>query len=116
MADDLKGALPESWNCVDCGVNTAPGCLNRAEMEKALGGGVIRKQQGVEITYDDRSEVYTVRDAIWKQAGMDAMGGCVCVGCLEKRLGRNLRPKDFQRGHPFNRMPGTARLLNRRGD
>jgi len=22
---DLKGATPESWACVDCGINTAPG-------------------------------------------------------------------------------------------
>jgi hypothetical protein len=34
--DDLKGLVPESWCCVDCGVNTAPGLLNRTEMEKAI--------------------------------------------------------------------------------
>jgi hypothetical protein len=31
---DLKGVVPESWCCVDCGVNTASGMMNRAEMEK----------------------------------------------------------------------------------
>jgi hypothetical protein len=37
---------------------------------------------------------------------MDPMGGCLCIGCLEKRLNRVLRPKDFQRGHPFNIAAG----------
>ena len=43
-------------------------------------------------------------------------GGFLCVGCIEKRLGRRLRPKDFQLEHTFNRnLPGTPRLLNRQG-
>jgi hypothetical protein len=46
---------------------------------------------------------------------MEPRGGCLCIGCLEKRLGRKLRPKDFQRDHPFNRpnVPGTPRLMKR---
>jgi hypothetical protein len=36
MTRSLKGLLPESWLCVDCGINTAPGLLNRVEMEKAF--------------------------------------------------------------------------------
>jgi hypothetical protein len=60
------------------------------------------------------SEVYTVRDAIWEKAGMEPFGGCLCIGCLEKRLGRRLKPKDFDWNHPFNALPGTPRLLNRR--
>jgi hypothetical protein len=41
----------------------------------------------------------------------------LCIGCLEKRLGRRLKPKDFQRDHPFNayHMPCTPRLRDRRG-
>jgi len=31
---DLKGATPESWACVDCGINTAPGFPSRIEMER----------------------------------------------------------------------------------
>jgi hypothetical protein len=45
---------------------------------------------------------------------MGGMGGCLCIGCLEKRLGRRLRKRDFDRKHPFNQMPGTPRLRNRR--
>jgi hypothetical protein len=110
--DDV-GDLPESWNCVDCGVNTAPGFLSRAEMEKAFAAG----KKSVDQHIDGRSEVYTVRNAVWEEARMKPMGGCLCVGCLEKRLGRRLRPKDFKRGHMFNdpRFPGARRLIDRRG-
>jgi hypothetical protein len=51
-----------------------------------------------------------VRDHVWKKAGMEPFGGCLCIGCLERRLGRKLKPKDFT-GHVFNGMPGSARLL-----
>jgi hypothetical protein len=117
---DMRGLLPESWNCVDCGVNTAPGLLNRVEMEKAAEalGKRWDEGEGIDQTIDHHSEVYTVREAVWKKTGMEPMGGCLCIGCLEKRLHRALKPKDFLRGHPFNdpRMPGTPRLLKRRKD
>ena len=32
---------------------------------------------------------------------MEPFGGCLCVGCLEKQLGRKLKPKDFKRDHGF---------------
>jgi hypothetical protein len=116
---DFEGMTPESWLCVDCGFNTGPGLFNRAELEKAIDvaklAGRWTDEEGIPQRIDCQSEVYTVRAAIWKQAGMEPFGGCLCVGCLEKRLGRRLKPKDFKRDHPFNQMPGTARLLNRRG-
>jgi hypothetical protein len=57
-----------------------------------------------------------MRPALWSAAaGMEPMGGCLYIDCLEKRLGRHLRPKDFQRGHPLNCLPGTPLLLKRRG-
>ena len=34
--ESLKGLVPESWYCIDCGFNTAPGFLNRVEKEKAI--------------------------------------------------------------------------------
>jgi hypothetical protein len=120
--DDLRGRTPESWLCVDCGVNTAPGLLNRLEMEKAVKTAeAAAKLAGhndwsVPLRVNDWSEVYTVRDGVWRAAGMEPMGGCLCIGCLEKRLGRRLKPKDFDRDHVFNArdFPGTERLLNRR--
>ena len=117
---DLKGMAPESWLCVDCGFNTAPGMFNRTELEQAIDvaklAGRWTEEDGIPQWIDHRSELYHVRAVIWKQAKMEPFGGCLCVGCLEERLGRQLKPKDFKRDHPFNRMPGTARLLNRRGN
>ncbi len=110
---DLRGKTPESWACIDCGINTHPGSLNRAQMEQAMARDW--NNQGVTITYDEFSEVYMVKPKIWKAAGMESMGGCLCIGCLEKRIGRPLAPKDFPR-HPLNILPGTKRLLDRRGD
>jgi hypothetical protein len=120
---DMSGRLPESWVCVDCGINTAPGCYNRERMEHALAADW--NNQGVEQSIDDLSEVYMVKPKLWKAAGMnagqggfgdtDGDSGCLCIGCLEKRLGRTLVPKDFSRHYPCNRWPGTERLRARRG-
>ena len=77
---DPRCKTPESWCCVDCGAATT----NLAGKD---------------------TPVY--RPEAWA-AGMKAMGGCLCVGCLEKRLGRCLRPKDFTR-RPFDAV--TERLL-----
>jgi len=117
----LEGKTPESWLCIDCGANTAPGYPTRVELEEAFAAlkaaGKTDPDDGVQCTITSESEVYIVRDKVWQAAGMEPMGGCLCIGCLEKRLGRILRPKDFQRGAAFNspRIPGTPRLLKRRG-
>jgi len=107
LKEDRDGSPTESWLCIDCGFNTAPGFFNQVELDKAFAA-----DSGV-----NKSEVYIVRDAVWKRAGMEPFGGCLCIGCLEGRLGRRLKPKDFLRDHEFNhpRMPGTPRLLKRRG-
>ncbi len=55
-----------SPNCVDCGVNT-----------------------------HHIHESYMVHDRLWKKAGMKKNGGRLCVGCIERRLGRKLRCTDF---------------------
>lgn len=112
---DARGKLPESWACIDCGVNTAPGALNRAQLEQAFANDWTGRPS-VPQEFDDRSEVYMVKPAIWKAAGMDGMGGCLCIGCLERRLRRALTPKDFLRKHPLNWLPGTERLVSRRGE
>jgi hypothetical protein len=110
-----KGMAPESWCCIDCGVNTAPGFSTKAELDATFAAQDRWMNQGVPQTIDDRSEVYTVRETVWARAGMTPWGGCLCIGCLEERIGRRLKPKDFDRDHPFNQMPGTQRLLSRRG-
>jgi hypothetical protein len=114
MTHDLKGLTPESWCCVDCGVNTFPGCPTRIEMERAYNGDVLRPEPiGLDISFTEFCEVYTVRDSVWKATGLEPYGGCLCIGCLENRIGRKLKPRDFTR-HTFNDMPGTDRLLERR--
>jgi hypothetical protein len=47
-----------------------------------------------------------VTDIVWETAGMQAMmtpgpDQFLCVGCLERRLGRRLGPQDFTRA-PIN--------------
>jgi hypothetical protein len=103
----------ESWLCVDCGVNTAPGFPSGPEIRVAFALGTKKLQ----LTMTTDSEVYYVKDAIWEEAGMRPWSGCLCVGCLEQRLGRQLRPKDFARhdDKTWAEMPASDRLLDRRG-
>jgi hypothetical protein len=107
----LKGTIPEHHRCIDCSVNTHPGMPTRSIAEQ-----MINRGESVVMQITEECEVYIVRDSVWKQAGMEPLGGCLCIGCLEKRLGRRLKPKDFPK-HEFNdsRFPCTDRLYDRRG-
>ena len=128
----IKGLVPESWACIDCGINTSPGNFTREHFDEVFNSAVIRiTEDHVEITFGELSEVYTVRDAIWTAAGMAYHDGCLCIGCLEARLGRRLSPRSYQliwqenkdrfgnvaktKHDPLNKLPGTARLLSRQG-
>jgi hypothetical protein len=105
---------PVSWACIDCGRNTAPGFPTRGDLWAAFYSPITANpKQGLSMSFGMTTEVYTVRDHVWKQAGMKLFGGCLCIGCLEKRLGRELKPRDFP-DHEFNRMPGSPRLMERR--
>src|SRR5262245_45470969 len=109
----VQDQIVESWLCIACGMNTHPGTLSGPEMRIAFALG----EEAVEFTFDKNCEVYSVKDAVWKQAGMRTWSGCLCIGCLEERLGRQLRPKDFSRHdrEVWAKMPSTDRLLDRRG-
>src|SRR6476646_7537452 len=107
-ATEFESNVTEDWLCVDCGINTAPGFSDGATALRE-----IEEKGGFGVTIGPDSEVYMVRGAIWAKAGMEPFGGCLCIGCLERRLGRKLKPKDFSE-HPFNGMPGSERLLRRR--
>jgi hypothetical protein len=116
---DLSGLIPESHNCVDCGYNTQPGWLNRFEAEQSIAkqraAGIKKWALDIELTWND--ETYIVYDHVWKAAGMKGEwgDGVLCIGCLEKRLGRKLTPYDFPTNHPYNmlKLPGTQRRLER---
>lgn len=62
--------MSRTW-CVDCGADTLP----------AEWGG--------------QGEYYMVHDELWAKAGMAPNGGMLCIGCLERRIRRRLRPGDF---------------------
>jgi hypothetical protein len=104
--------VTESWLCVDCGVNTAPRMPDGPTLRALL---LTQRPDGFEMTFDETSEVYMVRNVIWAKVGMRGRRGCLCIGCLETRLGRGLRPSDFVPNHVLNLIPGTARLYDRRG-
>jgi hypothetical protein len=108
--DKAAGDRTDSWICVDCGFNTAPGFANAERTAKAL-----RAYGYIKNRVCEKSEIYFVKSRVWQAANIDGWGGCLCIGCLENRLDRKLRPRDFDREHPFNSMPGTARLRSRRG-
>jgi hypothetical protein len=108
----VRDNIVESWLCVDCGVNTNPGCPDGPTTRIEL-----RLYGKSKVKHTRETEVYDVKDAIWEQAGMRAWQGCLCIGCLEKRIGRQLRPKDFSRHDRkvWATMPCPERLSNRRG-
>jgi hypothetical protein len=107
-----RGVTPESWLCLDCGTNTAPGMPTRKQVDIAM---LIHGSAPCTITPD--SEVYTVTQEVWGATGLEDMGGCLCIGCPEKRIGRRLKPIDFIPDHPFNEpdFPASKRLRKRRG-
>ena len=60
-------------------------------------------------------EWYMVHDEIWDRHG--PVRGCLCIGCLEDRVGRRLRPEDFTDA-PINGDRGchqSERLRDRLG-
>jgi hypothetical protein len=59
-------------------------------------------------------EWYMVTNEIWDTYG--PADGCLCIGCLENRMGRRLRPGDFQ-NLPLNAdsTHKSERLLDRLG-
>jgi hypothetical protein len=117
MVLNFKGAMSESYSCVDCGFDTASGNLNRLEAEQAAAAQIARgiKNWALPFKLSDRQETYIVHNHVWKAAGMEPWGGCLCIGCLEKRIGRKLMPMDFPADHPLNSLPGTPRLMERQG-
>lgn len=53
---------------------------------------------GVEISSaldDGEREHYMVHNSVWAQSGLKPEGGCLCILCLEARIGRKLMRVDF---------------------
>jgi hypothetical protein len=71
---------------------------------------------GVDTSGDGIAEYYIVTDELWRSAH-PAGAGMLCVGCLERRIGRRLEPHDFV-DCPVNTDPAwckSTRLLERLG-
>jgi len=52
----------------------------------------------------DFEENYIVNDGVWAAAGLEPEGGRLCIGCLERRLGRRLTRDDFEADNPANEV------------
>jgi hypothetical protein len=92
--------------CDDCGMDTEPWPPRRGTQEH-----------------------YVVKHSVWQQAGMPSGvmdpdehlairgGGVLCVGCIERRLGRMLTTDDFVSGtlEFIKGCQSTPRLLSRIG-
>lgn len=74
-----------------------------------------RKWDCVDCSTDTSLEHFFVNNEVWfGEAGMPE-AGMLCVGCLEKRIGRTLCMSDFTDAHINNprRYSKTMRLVNR---
>ena len=84
----MKKGYKDQCNCVDCSVNTM-----------------------------DIDEYYMLKEKVWLSI-VPGREGMLCIGCVEKRLGRKLIPEDFSYC-PLNEeeysQPRSDRLLNRMG-
>jgi len=87
-AAHIEGAdcFTEDWHFIDCGVNTAPGHAGHSLAYRIA----CQHPEGIPIIYGENTEIYIVRNRVWKRAGNP--DGCLCIGCLEQRLGHQLRP------------------------
>jgi hypothetical protein len=63
-------------------------------------------------------EYYLLRDEVWLEANPQRRG-MLCIGCVEKRLGRRMTPSDFQGApldhHLINGPALSKRLMTRIG-
>lgn len=70
-----------------------------------------------ECGFDCSQEIFMLTNEVWFQiVGRHTYGGGIlCVGCCEKKLGRQLTKEDFSNNHAnrFNFGHKTARLINR---
>lgn len=87
---------------------TATAQLRLFDMPASRAGDVHCVDCGTDT--HEAGETYMVRGDVWP---LDALGGMLCVGCLEHRIGRRLVPADFT-DVPLNDSGGSARLRSRR--
>jgi hypothetical protein len=72
VEDLLTGRVSEDSLCIDCGLNTQPGAPTKKQTALAIWEArEAGKERSDTIEYSAASEVYCVRDKVWKEAGME---------------------------------------------
>src|SRR5262249_24626833 len=103
--DDMYGLFPDNYTCVDCGMNTWPRHPTRGEGEQPRRAARAAGKQwgGTTMTFTSETEAYYVYPHVWEATGLGGFwNGCLCICCLESRIGRPLQPFDFIPDNGFN--------------
>lgn len=122
MTIAIDGTLYHDYSkralCADCGTDTTPCRWEHIPLVKRLIPWRVWRTNGRCLPgcdHDGRWEWYGVHDTVWAEAHAERHL-ILCIGCLETRLGRQLRPGDFS-GYDVNDQNwwDTLRLANRKG-
>lgn len=85
--------------CMDCGTDTTP-C-------KDPRGCPHHKRRRCKHNSPLPWEWYMIEDLLWAAVVGPERAGYLCIGCLERRLGRPLNRDDFS-ARPINLLPGRS--------
>jgi hypothetical protein len=126
---EFRDHTPE-WSCHDC--NAAPGSFHHFGCDMEICPRCGRQAISCDCLYDSEpvsrwspppwpwfcddcdvdcsvlNENYMVEDELWP-----ADAGVLCVGCLERRLGRTLTRADFNLRPKWHELPLSPRLEER---
>lgn len=93
-----------------------PGSDDRRPGVGGIVGDVVFPRWCLDCEMNLFLEWFTVHDDVWSQTGLARHGGCLCIGCVERRIGRRLTADDFpatENNRPDEML--SDRLLNRLG-
>src|SRR5215510_7179058 len=92
-------------HCEDCSTTDRPTVL------------MVRWRGGIGGSCGSDREWFMLKDRVWNLAQCDRPRRFLCVGCLERRLGRTLTAADFKRSAKVNFVGSKSpRLLRRMRD
>jgi hypothetical protein len=100
---DAMGLTYFTCRCIDCGMNTAPVIWRGREAQPAM---------------PNSYELFWLKDSTWAKTGLGECDGTLCILCVENRIGRRLKPKDFDHANHYNsnsQPRPTPLLKSRRG-
>ena len=79
--------------------------VEEAAAEAATEADQERRSHCLDCGGSTVGELYMLHDQLWAETGLGPDDGFLCIGCVEKRLGRRLKPDDFT-GAPCNTGTG----------